>query len=274
MGLKENFNQAMKELLNKGGLVGSELKEQASAQSDLDAYLDMTSSYNNTTNTYSGGRPEAFDQDSEDISMSIADTDWQDPPGFEDHTAQPGVFSSSNYTSSNYSSTQNNEYNRLFRQAEEMTIISKSTMIVGNIKTLANITVEGNIRGNIEALKDANIQGMLIGDITCNNTNIKGSSIQGNVLTKGSTYIDNDSILLGDLTAQYANIDGKVKGNIEVGSKVELRSNAIVAGNINTNTISIEGGANIRGYVNTTFLREQGDDAFPKQVIITNDSAE
>lgn len=272
MGLKENFNQAMKELLNKGGLVGSELKEQASTKSDLDAYLDMTSSYTNATNTYSDSRPEAFDQDSANISMSVADTDWQAPPNYEDHTAQN--FTSSNFTSSNYTSTQNSDYNRMFRQAEEMTTISKSTMIVGNIKTLANITIEGNVRGNVEALKDANIRGMLIGDITCNNTDIKGSSIQGNVLTKGSTYIDNDSILLGDLTAQYANIDGKVKGNIEIGSRVELRTNAIVAGNINTNTISIEGGANIRGYVNTTFLREQGDDAFPKQVVITNDNAE
>ncbi|SHI09672.1 protein CcmA, bactofilin family [Sporobacter termitidis DSM 10068] len=299
MGLKENFNQAMRELLNKGGLVGSEMEEKAKAKSDLDSYLEPPAPVTAEPAAHSGGAPEGepagtpgntyggtygstytgtygsapgspsgnvpFDQDSSKITMSVSETDWQNPP-YEEHTSfRP--------TPSGFSQSQDGEFGRMFRQAEEMTIISKSTMIVGDIRTLANITIEGNVRGKVDALKDASIRGMLIGDLTCNNTDIRGSSIQGNVSTKGSTYIDSDSILLGDVQAQFASIDGKVKGNIDISSKVELRHNAIVAGNINTNTISIEDGANIRGFVNTTFLKEHGDSAFPKQVIIDADSA-
>jgi cytoskeletal protein CcmA (bactofilin family) len=258
MGLKENFNQALKELINKGGLVGSELEEKAKSKSDLDSYLDMPSQ----NGAPSHGRSVAgFDQDTSRLAMSMGETDWQNPPNFEDHTTfQPG----------SSASAQGSEYGRMFRQVDEMTVISKSTMIVGDIRTLANITIDGNVRGKVDVLKDANLRGMLIGDLVCSNTDMRGSSVQGNVFAKGSTYIDNDSILLGDLTAQFASIDGKVKGNIEIGSKVELHANAIVAGNINTNTISIADGANIRGFINTTFLKEHGDNAFPKQVVMEN----
>lgn len=262
MGLKENFNQALKELVNKGGLVGSELEEKSKTKSTLDSYLDMPSPFTNDSTPH-GQSGSAFDQDTSKIAMSMGDADWANPPNFEDHTP---------YTPDSYTSSQNSDYGRVFKQSDEMTIISKSTMVVGDIRTLANITIEGNVRGKVDVLKDANIRGMLVGDLVCSNTDMKGSSIQGNVFAKGSTYIDNDSILLGDLTAQFASIDGKVKGNMEIGSKIELHPNAIVAGNINTNTISIADGANIKGFINTTFLKEHGDSAFPKQVIMANET--
>lgn len=270
MGLKENFNQAMKELLNKGGLTGSEMAQKARAKSDLDSYLDMPASSPTDARTTprSSSADGLFDQDTADINLNMSDTDW-DSPSYESHTASPPSYRP---TPSNY--TPESDFAIMYRQAEEMTTISKNTLVVGDIKTLANITIEGSVRGQVAALKDANIRGMLVGDLTCNNSDIKGSSIQGNVTTKGSTYIDNDSVLLGDINAQFASIDGKVKGNIEIGSKIELRQNAIVAGNINTTTISIEDGANIRGYVNTAFLKEQGDSAFPKQFVINTDTAE
>ncbi len=258
MGLKENFNQALKELINKGGLVGSELEENSRNKSDLDSYLEMPPAEETSPH---GNSVSGFDQESSRLAMSMDETDWQNPPNFDDQTI---------YHSDGFTSDQSGEYNRLFRQSDEMTVISKSTMIVGDIRTLASITVDGNVRGKVDVLKDANIRGMVIGDLICSNTDMKGSSIQGNVFAKGSTYIDNDSILLGDLTAQFASIDGKVKGNIEVGSKIELHPNAIVAGDISTNSISIADGANIRGFINTTFLKEHGDSAFPKQVIMEN----
>ena len=115
------------------------------------------------------------------------------------------------------------------------------------------------------------MHGVLVGDLMCNNSNMRGSSVQGNVNAKGRTYIDNDSMLLGDMKAQYSNVDGKVKGNIDVGSKIHLHQNAVVAGNINTNTIAVEDGANIKGFVNTSFLDENSDTAFPNQIPFGND---
>ncbi len=112
---------------------------------------------------------------------------------------------------------------------------------------------------------------IISGNLMCNNTRMEGSSIQGNVLAKGSTHIYSDSMLLGNLSSQYSSIDGKVKGNIEVGSKTHLRQNAIVVGDISTNSIAVEDGANIRGYVDTAFRFEHNDTPFPDEIIIEND---
>lgn len=296
MGLKENFNQALKELLNRGGLVGSDLEEKSKTQSDLDSYLDMPLPTFEEPNAeparneqpagpnrapasserYAGERfsnerlaSEKFANErlaSEKLAGERPARDTAFPPNFEDYTARGPERNTAQQPGGG-------GYNRVFQQVDEMTIISKSTMIVGDVRSLANVTIDGNVRGKVDVLKDATIRGMLIGDLTCNNTDMQGSSIQGNVFSKGSTYIDNDSILLGDLKAQYASIDGKVKGNMEIGSKIELHENSIVAGNIITNTITIADGANVKGFINTTFLTEHGDSAFPKQVIMESPDA-
>jgi cytoskeletal protein CcmA (bactofilin family) len=263
MGLKENFNQALREMLNKGGLVGSDLENKAKSQSDLNSYLDTAADATPPAPT-AGPAPE---RDANDMNVRISETDWSEPPNFEDHTAPSG------YQPYRRPEPQPREFDS-YKQSDEMTVISKNTMIVGDIRTLANITIDGNVKGKVEALRDATLRWVIVGDVTCSNTEMKGSSVQGNLLVKGSTYIDNDSILLGDLTAQYANIDGKVKGNLDIGSKIELRPNAIIAGNINTNSITVMDGANIRGFINTTFLKEHGDSAFPKQIIIGGENGE
>ncbi len=261
MGLKENFNQALREMLNKGGLVGSDLENKAKTQSDLNSYLDTPAA----TEEASAPRQAAAAGTQEQAAPGMnarSETDQTEPPNFEDYTSGP-------YQTARGPEPPTFDFDG-FRPNDEMTVISKNTMIVGDIRTLANITIDGNVKGKVEALRDATLRGMIVGDVTCGNTDIKGSSIQGNILVKGSAYIDNDSIVLGDLNSQYASIDGKIKGNLEIGSKVEIRSNAIIAGNINTNSITVMDGANIRGYVNTTFLKENGDNAFPKQIIIEN----
>jgi cytoskeletal protein CcmA (bactofilin family) len=267
MGLKENFNQALREMLNKGGLVGSDLENKAKTQSDLNSYLETPADSPAAASPAPAAAGSTSDRAAADMNVRVSQTDWSEPPNFVDQTG------SAPYQTVRRPDPQARDYDS-FRQNDEMTVISKNTLIVGDIRTLANITIDGNVNGKVEALRDATLRGMIVGDVTCGNTDIKGSSIQGNIFVKGSAYIDNDSILLGDLTSQYASIDGKVKGNLDVGSKVEIRSNAIIAGNINTNSITVMDGANIRGYVNTTFLKEHGDSAFPKQIVINTDNSE
>ena len=40
MSLKDNFNQAVKEILRKDGLVGEELSKESKKRSELDKYID------------------------------------------------------------------------------------------------------------------------------------------------------------------------------------------------------------------------------------------
>ena len=154
---------------------------------------------------------------------------------------------------------------------EELTVISRNTVIDGNVRSLANMQLDGNIKGNVETTKDVEMSGKVVGDLTCNNINMKASAMQGNVLLKGKMRMDRDTILIGDLTSTYADINGRIRGKLEIAGKAELKRDAVVFGDINTSTIAVTDGAIIQGYVNTTFLnKDDSANIFPENITLDN----
>ncbi len=175
---------------------------------------------------------------------------------------QPGV----------YSSPEPNSFSTAaYRQADEneMTVISRNTVIDGNIRSFANMSIDGNIKGNVETTKDIDLNGKIVGNIACNNASLRTSQIQGNIQMKGNAFMERDTLLIGDLTSTYANINGKLKGNLSTTGKTELKSDAVVFGDISASTITVSDGAIIQGYVSTTFLnKEESKNIFPEAIII------
>jgi cytoskeletal protein CcmA (bactofilin family) len=153
-------------------------------------------------------------------------------------------------------------------EVEETTIISRNTVIDGNIRAFANVSIEGSVKGDIRITKDVSMSGRVVGDIECNNSSFTGASMQGNVVSKGQVQLDRDSLLLGDITSQYLNINGKIKGNVDVGGKAEFKSEAYILGNISAATITVIDGANIQGYVNTTAFRDTTVNVFPESISV------
>ena len=284
MGLKDNFYQALRELLNGGGAAGSEPEDKELTQADFEDSENPIDSFAQSTN-------EAPGKSFADFMPQDEEPDFPQPavpPELETESDRGAAKPKSNFFGRPSRPEVNNTPRPQQAQPsgfdpneplvttgpDEMTVISKSTVVLGDIRSLANVTVDGKVRGNINVLKDATMHGVLVGNLMCNNSNMRGSSVQGDVTAKGRTIIDNDSMLLGDMKAQFSNVDGKVKGNMDIGSKIHIHQNAVVAGNINTNTIAVEDGANIKGFVNTSFLDENGDTAFPNQVAFGNDGAD
>ena len=152
---------------------------------------------------------------------------------------------------------------------EEITVISKNTVIDGNVRSFANMSVDGNVKGNIETTKDIDLNGKVVGNIACNNAQMRTSQIQGNIQMKGNAYMERDTLLIGDLTSTYANVNGKIKGNLDITGKAELKSDAVVFGDISASTITVNDGAIIQGYVSTTFLnKEESKNIFPDTITI------
>ena len=150
---------------------------------------------------------------------------------------------------------------------DEVTVISRNTVIDGNVRSLANMQVDGNIKGNVETTRDVDMSGKIVGDIKCNNANMNSAAMQGNMVLKGKLRMDRDTILIGDLTSQYADVNGRIRGKLEIGGKAELKRDAIVFGDINASTIAVTDGAIIQGYVNTTFLsKEDSRSVFPEAI--------
>ncbi len=154
-------------------------------------------------------------------------------------------------------------------ESEETTIISKNTQIEGNIRSLANMMVDGNIKGNLETTRNVDMTGKIVGDIIANNAAMNSAAMQGNISLKGRMKMDRDTILIGDLSSQYADINGRIRGKLDIVGKAELKRDAIVFGDINASTIAVTDGAIIQGYVNTTFLsKDDSRNVFPDAISI------
>ncbi len=93
--------------------------------------------------------------------------------------------------------------------------IGKGTVLEGSIETYGNIRIEGKVIGNVKS--------------------------------KSKIALGNSSHVQGNITAQNADLEGEVKGRIEISEVLVLKSTAIVHGDIVTGKLVVEPGAVFNG---------------------------
>ncbi|MFY8037162.1 MAG: bactofilin family protein [Cyclobacteriaceae bacterium] len=105
------------------------------------------------------------------------------------------------------------------RAADEISnssnVIGKGTILEGNIETYGNIRIEGRIIGNIKS--------------------------------KSKVALGNSSHVEGNITAQNADIEGEVKGKVDISEMLVLKSTAVINGDISTGKLVVESGAVFNG---------------------------
>lgn len=105
------------------------------------------------------------------------------------------------------------------RVAEEISnssnVIGKGTVLEGNIETYGNIRIEGKVIGNIKS--------------------------------KSKIALGNSSHVEGNIVAQNADIEGQVKGKLEIGELLVLKATAVVNGDMATGKLVVEPGAVFNG---------------------------
>ncbi|MGN0649524.1 MAG: polymer-forming cytoskeletal protein [Oscillospiraceae bacterium] len=288
MGLKDNFSQAVKELWKKDGLEDKGAQSPA-GPTELDKYLTE-----NPESAQQGAAAVQPDAAAGSV-QNVQDTNGlppytqqpvQEPAPAAPQAAAPAVpagMAASPYDNAGYGGyAPNGGYSggnvppaaggaapsdEAPSDTDEVTIISKNTVIDGNIRSLANMQVDGNIRGNVETTRNIDMSGKIVGDITCHNANMVSAAMQGNVTLRGNMRMDRDTILIGDLTSQVADVNGRIRGKLDIVGKAELKRDAVVFGDINASTIAVTDGAIIQGYVNTTFLsKEDSRNIFPEAI--------
>lgn len=341
MSLKDNFNQAVKEILKKDGLVGDDLSKESRKKSELDRYIDPPRAAEQPApdpfaaaaasepepaavmpdfeDTSAFADPEPIAPVQEPVRAAAPEPDYaqdynrnpyvqtpQSAAGFGARTPSPDPYSSAGRSADPFGTAnkapdpfasagsrntaggfgggnvppvsprmggtppyRGGGNDTPYYETEETTVISRNTIIDGNIRSFANINIDGSVKGDVKITKNISVTGKVVGDIECNNSVMTGASMQGNIASKGQVQLDRDSILLGDISAQYLDLNGKIKGNIDVGGKAEFKSDAIILGNITASTITVLDGATIQGYVNTTFLQESSSSIFPDAIAVT-----
>lgn len=93
--------------------------------------------------------------------------------------------------------------------------IGKGTFLEGNIETFGNIRIEGKVNGNIKS--------------------------------KSKVALGHQSHVEGNIIAQNADIEGEVKGKIEVAELLVLKATAVINGDIMTGKMVVEPGAVFNG---------------------------
>jgi cytoskeletal protein CcmA (bactofilin family) len=105
------------------------------------------------------------------------------------------------------------------RVAEEISnssnTIGKGTYLEGNVETYGNIRIEGKVTGNVKS--------------------------------KSKVALGPSSFVQGNVTAQNADLEGEVKGRIEVAELLVLKATAVIHGDIITGKLIVETGAIFNG---------------------------
>jgi cytoskeletal protein CcmA (bactofilin family) len=105
------------------------------------------------------------------------------------------------------------------RAADEISnssnVIGKGTVLEGNIETFGNIRIEGRVNGNIKS--------------------------------KSKIALGTGSHVEGNISAQNSDIEGEVKGKVDISELLILKSTAVVHGDIITGKLVVEPGAIFNG---------------------------
>lgn len=98
---------------------------------------------------------------------------------------------------------------------EQLNRIVQGTTIVGEIKSESNIRIDGTVKGTIA--------------------------------TKGRLVVGPTGVIEGEVVCKNADIEGVLNGQISVNELLSLKSTAKLTGDIITNKLAIEPGANFSG---------------------------
>jgi cytoskeletal protein CcmA (bactofilin family) len=110
----------------------------------------------------------------------------------------------------------------------------------------------------MEAPKPPDIAGMILigksfvikGEVSCDGDLYIDGQVEGRVDPKGNRLtIGPDGRLKADVIASAVVVRGTLEGNIQASERVDLKQSAVVVGDIVTQSISIEPGAQIRGSI-------------------------
>ena len=133
------------------------------------------------------------------------------------------------------------------RVMDEVSVITESMIINGNLATEGALDIRGSIVGNVEALGKLNITGVIQGNSNAAEIYAESAKITGELRSTGSIKVGQSTVIIGNVYATSAVIAGAVKGDIAVKGPVILDSSAIVMGDIKSKSVQINNGAVIEG---------------------------
>jgi cytoskeletal protein CcmA (bactofilin family) len=142
------------------------------------------------------------------------------------------------------------------------TVISRTMVIVGEITSTGDIDIYGDVKGTVKTQGDVKATGKIVGDMAGNSFTLNGCAVQGNITAQGSVTIGLNTVVVGDIAADSIKLNGKVKGNLAVAKMSEFLENALLVGDVQSQTISMNQGAKLHGNVRVALDNGQSEKEF------------
>lgn len=149
-----------------------------------------------------------------------------------------------------------------------VTTIAKGTVIIGEINADGDVELLGSVKGKIASQGDIKANGKVIGDLIGRDVELVACAVQGNIIASGMVTVDGDSVVVGDVKGENFCLDGKIKGNVIVEKEAKFQPKAILAGNVTTASIAMSQGAKIQGEVNIPLSEKETDMSFDIDMMI------
>ncbi len=245
MGKKENFNQAMHEVFPfyknaKSSVAGAEANTSALARQI--GSETISSALVKQTET------EANFSDLAELTNAIADSsDFSE-------LSEPDPIKKALDFKSFYAAIKQESIE------VETTSITKDTKITGTIVSKSNLDISGDIFGDVESSYRVKISGKVEGNISGNDVEINSATIKGNILATEKLCIMNRSTIVGNISANELDFNGKINGNITVKKEITIQKDSNIVGDVTAMTIGIEKGASIKGMVTILGERKSFDE--------------
>lgn len=147
---------------------------------------------------------------------------------------------------------------------DEVTVITKGTVIDGSITSDGSLEVMGVIRGDIDCLGKLSIIGEVTGNAIASEVFVDTKRLEGSINSEGSVKISQGTVVIGDITASSGVIAGAVKGEIDINGPIVVDSSAIIKGNINAKSVQINNGAVIDGFCSLSYSEVDIEGVFEK----------
>ena len=245
MGLKSNFTQAVSELI---GI--SEHQEAVSKTEEREEEIQvMTADPKERIKAILASRAQNQAAPSMPESPQIQESQQPQEPIEEAGTEEP---------------MESNDQNPV----SAMTTIMKGSVIIGEIHAEEDLELQGSVKGKITAKGKIRAMGKVVGDLTGHDVELSGCQIQGNIVARGTLTVDNESMVIGDVTCKEFCLGGKIKGNVTTENEAKFLPTAILSGNVKAASIAMSQGAKIKGEINIPLSDNEEDLPFGMEISI------
>ncbi len=135
-------------------------------------------------------------------------------------------------------------------EALEETVIGRSVVIEGNVRTNAKLVVRGEVTGSIVSTADIIITGKVGGAISGDNITLTRCEINDTITAKSEVRISAQTVINGDIKSASVINNGTINGNVNTDS-ITLMGDSKTVGDIVCKTIKINEGASLKGKLET-----------------------